>query len=342
MKPNIKLHFKAKNVQNLDSNSRIVTELSLPFVESTLISVNEGTLIHQKHSSFLCFVDVWEYTLDKPLILNYSLAKSALMMIICVDAQFKCTDRGNREVLEVMETCCCMVQQKSGNYTVEFPAGKHRIMTLRLRPEWISGKTIEFPKLEPLFQKFNGSDDLLSALPQCPLTRNTKRALNQLSAIKTSTEGKLEIAFNLFIVTLIGNYHDTLKKNKYVTSFIHKEKIAILKNLMHENFATELVDDPSFFTDKLQVSYKLLATLALKALNMPIHKYVIYYRMHKALKELMLTDKKISVIAREVGYSDPHYFSRAYYKYFKVRPSETQELGISGKKKISRVRKQNP
>ena len=53
--------------------------------------------------------------------------------------------------------------------------------------------------------------------------------------------------------------------------------------------------------------------------------YLTDYRMEKAEKMLVETDEKTYIIAQEVGYSDPNYFSRAFKKKVGVTPTEFKE-----------------
>ena len=50
--------------------------------------------------------------------------------------------------------------------------------------------------------------------------------------------------------------------------------------------------------------------------------YLTDFRMEKAERMLLETDEKTYIIAQEVGYSDPNYFSYVFKKQFGVSPSK--------------------
>jgi len=53
-------------------------------------------------------------------------------------------------------------------------------------------------------------------------------------------------------------------------------------------------------------------------------------RMEKAVELLIEQDEKTYIIAREVGYSDPNYFSYVFKKQFGVSPSKYKQGKRSG------------
>lgn len=59
-----------------------------------------------------------------------------------------------------------------------------------------------------------------------------------------------------------------------------------------------------------------------KHFNMPFNKYLHFVRIENAKKLLLTTDKKIYEIAKEVGYSDPDYFSLKFEEYVGKSPSK--------------------
>lgn len=62
-----------------------------------------------------------------------------------------------------------------------------------------------------------------------------------------------------------------------------------------------------------------------KKLNIGFKKYLENLRMEEAKKLLKTTDKPIYEIAFEVGYNDPEYFSRVFYKAYGMTPSQYKQ-----------------
>ena len=59
-------------------------------------------------------------------------------------------------------------------------------------------------------------------------------------------------------------------------------------------------------------------------------KYLTDYRMNKAKEMLRCSSKKSSVIAQEVGYKDPHYFSYLFKKTQNMTPTQYREGKLAG------------
>ena len=74
------------------------------------------------------------------------------------------------------------------------------------------------------------------------------------------------------------------------------------------------------------MSPNYLNNLFSRHMGLPIHSYLIQLRMEHAKRLFMTTDMLVKQVAREVGYDDPLYFSRAFRKYHGQWPSTTQTL----------------
>ncbi|MEL7534180.1 MAG: helix-turn-helix transcriptional regulator, partial [Bacteroidota bacterium] len=59
----------------------------------------------------------------------------------------------------------------------------------------------------------------------------------------------------------------------------------------------------------------------------PPMSFVRKIRLHKAKELLFSTELSVSEIAYDLGFSDPHYFSRAFKKEFGQSPSQVRKEG---------------
>ena len=59
-----------------------------------------------------------------------------------------------------------------------------------------------------------------------------------------------------------------------------------------------------------------------KANKLTPHAYLIKLRLEKACNMLMYTNLPINQIATKVGYKTARYFSKAFFDYFNISPSE--------------------
>lgn len=67
-----------------------------------------------------------------------------------------------------------------------------------------------------------------------------------------------------------------------------------------------------------------LNSLFVRWAGQPIHRYIVCRRMEKAMHLLRTSDLLVKQVARQVGYDDPLYFSRAFHRYYGRWPSEVR------------------
>lgn len=77
--------------------------------------------------------------------------------------------------------------------------------------------------------------------------------------------------------------------------------------------------------EKFYVNPVYLGQVLQKKLKIGFKKYLENLRMEESKKLLKTTDKPIYEIAFEVGYNDPEYFSRVFYKAYGVTPSQYKQ-----------------
>ena len=67
-----------------------------------------------------------------------------------------------------------------------------------------------------------------------------------------------------------------------------------------------------------------LNSLFMRWTGQPIHRHIVCRRMEKAMHMLRESDLLVKQVARQVGYDDPLYFSRAFHRYYDRWPSEVR------------------
>ncbi|WP_035769294.1 response regulator [Butyrivibrio sp. NC2002] len=80
---------------------------------------------------------------------------------------------------------------------------------------------------------------------------------------------------------------------------------------------------------ELSVSSAYFSTVFKKETGRTFVTYLTDYRMEKALQLLIEKDEKTYVIAQQVGYADPNYFSYVFKKQFGTSPSKYKQ-GLTG------------
>ena len=59
-----------------------------------------------------------------------------------------------------------------------------------------------------------------------------------------------------------------------------------------------------------------------QATHMTPMQYLQYYRVERALNEMQLTDKNVTEIALDAGFSAPEYFTRVFKKQKGIAPGQ--------------------
>ena len=105
------------------------------------------------------------------------------------------------------------------------------------------------------------------------------------------------------------------KRSGNTMSFVSKAKDYVADHYGDQDLSID------FICSYLGVSSAYFSTVFKKETGKTFVGYLTDYRMEKAEKMLVETDEKTYIIAREVGYSDPNYFSYVFKKQFGVSPS---------------------
>ena len=113
-----------------------------------------------------------------------------------------------------------------------------------------------------------------------------------------------------------GSTSNTIRTTPNIEDiFLQKIRQAIEKNIDETEFGVHHLSKVANLSHT-QVFRKLKA---LTGENPTL--YIRKIRLQKAMVLLKTTDKNVSEIAYEVGFSDPNYFSRVFHKEFGVSPS---------------------
>ena len=160
-----------------------------------------------------------------------------------------------------------------------------------------------------------------SALRKFPIIKPSKFMTRLLSANKQSAI-EYDSAVALFRQQQINEYHKSLAEKHYKSIAVSEQQVVHLWSLVTEHYHETEINDREYFRNALLVSERTLQRIAKKAFNMPLQKFLITYRLHKALFILMGTEKTIYEVALSIGYTDPKHFSKSFKKLMGMSPSE--------------------
>ncbi|MBQ7425415.1 MAG: response regulator [Lachnospiraceae bacterium] len=105
------------------------------------------------------------------------------------------------------------------------------------------------------------------------------------------------------------------KRSDNTRSFVAKARDYVADHYADQDLSID------FICNYLGVSSAYFSTVFKKETGKTFVGYLTDYRMEIAERMLLNTDEKTYIIAQEVGYSDPNYFSYVFKKQFGVSPS---------------------
>lgn len=105
---------------------------------------------------------------------------------------------------------------------------------------------------------------------------------------------------------------------------LHSSSIKKLMNAIQLH--PEVEWNNKILADKMLMNEDYMAKLFKKVAGMPPGEYISVTRHHRARSLLRETDLSIEAIGVQVGYQDPHYFSRIFRKQEGISPKEYRKL----------------
>jgi len=112
------------------------------------------------------------------------------------------------------------------------------------------------------------------------------------------------------------NALDHIAANSVDKQFIEKVQQLVIEHLSDDSFGVEALSK-QMGMHRTNLNKKINAILKITP-----HDFIRMQKMKCAAGLLVASGKNISEVAYEVGFSDPHYFSRTFKSYFGVSPSE--------------------
>ncbi len=105
-------------------------------------------------------------------------------------------------------------------------------------------------------------------------------------------------------------------RNKSTKSFVLRAQEYVCENYADADLSLDSI------CEVLGVSNSYFSTIFKKETGNSFISYLTDYRMDQAARRLLETNEKSYIIAKEVGYTDPNYFSYVFKRRFGVSPSK--------------------
>jgi signal transduction histidine kinase/ligand-binding sensor domain-containing protein/DNA-binding response OmpR family regulator len=183
------------------------------------------------------------------------------------------------------------------------------------------------------------TDERTSHIPIVMLTAKATEA-DRLTGLKTGADAYLMKPFNkeeLFVrLEKLLELRRKLQKH-YAPAYHPLKKLTPEMPSLDELFLEKIrqiidekIDDADldieFLCQKVHLSSTQLFRKMKALTGEPPMRFVRKVRLHKAMELLQTAELNVSEIAYELGFTDPHYFSRAFKKEFGTSPSNARNI----------------
>lgn len=118
-------------------------------------------------------------------------------------------------------------------------------------------------------------------------------------------------------------------RNRSTKSLISRAEAYVQHNYGEEDLSLDHI------CEVLGLSNSYFSSIFKKETGKSFIHYLTDYRMEQASRKLLETNEKSYIIAQNVGYTDPNYFSYVFKRRFGVSPSKYRREHLEGENKIS-------
>lgn len=129
--------------------------------------------------------------------------------------------------------------------------------------------------------------------------------------------------YEVLLSDLIDNFKISSLSVKNIREWEDEQKIALIKNYINENYADGV--NLAELADKLCISVSAVSRYFLKQTGESFAKYVRKFRLQKVVEQLMETDKTVTHIAVDCGFSTPSVMNKDFKEFYHMTPREYRE-----------------
>lgn len=232
------------------------------------------------------------------------------------------------EINYINTGCCVMgidneyVPLKAGDCIVIYPYVTHSFMVDMSKACSITQleysvaipekhtETLSFLRAESSYLSFTSCDNLCKAL------ENVCRNFREQSDEDEYSSVQLDFAMAQLYMAFESRYNKMKKEQTPESQGVVGEVIRYINQHIEEDLNLEAI------AERFHVSDRYIRKYSQKYLGMNCMKYISMLRIAKAKEMLWNSDKSITEIAMQTGFSSSQYFSRVFHKYTEMTPME--------------------
>lgn len=227
---------------------------------------------------------------------------------------------------EVVEGKTVLFYLAKGLHNGTFNNGRFRSLIIQINSLMLAELAEEIPFFEKLRERVVTLADSGYQLPALSINSPMMWTIEKMARINQK-QGALNLAIIAGIFELLNLYNQVLENNEYLGSLTGIHHKAILAEIYHT-----IVYKPNIRTCRISVFARqyFLSPITLsryfyRLFNVHLADFVMSKVMQKAVWLLLQTDKSITEISEELGYSSVSNFSRAFNDYQGLSPARLRK-----------------
>ena len=146
----------------------------------------------------------------------------------------------------------------------------------------------------------------------------------------TSENTTQDTPYDLFIKSYVTNIFALLYRYKIIKNpqdyfnARYVSRLIPVLNYINENYSEDISLD--YVSSILNVNKSHFCRIFKQAINVPFVQYVNFVRTYNAAKLLLTTEKNVSEISEEVGFSSPSYFAKEFKNNIGCSPNHYKKM----------------
>ena len=319
MRSSIELSVKSLSVSNpLPDQRKSLTEHPLKLASANYLTTAQAKILVQTINQHLVQIDLYNYQVEPDLIIEFEITTHSFLMIVMLHGNSELYNNTGEIISTVSDNSCLISAIKKGNYKAKLKTSHHQVLVLTINPEWLVKKYGTQTGFHDLMSSFHDKENQYFAMPGFSIAHqlfNELGKLNRIAADKDA-ENEIYVFLNACLNRYMAKLHQSMRRLQFQDS-----KAEEIGKFIRLHYGSPIVDNETLLAQHFNVSQITLTRLAKRHFGRPLHKQVIELRIHHGLKLLLSTNYSVQQIAKQVGYDDPKYFSRAFKKHFGITPS---------------------
>lgn len=318
----LKEFYEEHLTARLPANVRYKLNYGKRKVQASLTTTDGGSLLSQRYSHYLFYIEVFEVRLTKPVEVHYVIKEASLFLFMMMEGEIVFSTLSGQPMAHATKDICYVSYNRPAEFRADLKKGVHRFSYISFRPEWIERHLKEIPQLEKMIRTLIEGNGLFDHAPSCFMTTAMHQTMRAMFRVNTSDPIKAETEYIRNGMMLLSQYHDCLEKGADIRLRTKTEIAEELRAYLLSNYYDPAAGTISRLAMMFYRSERTIQRIFTEQYKQAIHEYLTQVRMEQAAKLLSETNWPVKKISKRCGYRSPNHFTTSFKKYFGFAPYE--------------------